>query len=136
MKKTTKRLLAAVLCLVMVLGALPLTALAEEVTGGTAVADVVYGNYSSGTWSQDATNTTGTSVVDNNITLKKTATKTADNQYEVTLEVQLKQTSTTTSAAAATVLVFDTSGSMAYCSECGKAESSCQCKYEEIWIGD
>lgn len=120
MKKTTKRLLAAVLCLVMVLGALPLTALAEEVTGGTAVADVVYGNYSSGTWSQDATNTTGTSVVDNNITLKKTATKTADNQYEVTLEVQLKQTSTTTSAAAATTLVFDLSNSMKWCMVCGE----------------
>lgn len=119
MKKTTKRLLAAVLCLVMVLGALPLTALAEEVTGGTAAANVVYGSYDeSNVWSQNDSNGTWTST-DGNIKLSKTA-EPADNpnEYTVTLQVELKKREET--AAAATVLTFDRSGSMNWCAECGK----------------
>ena len=62
--------------------------------------------------------------------INKTATKTGDNTYEVTLEVVLQQTEEN-SGKAATVLVLDTSGSMAYCAECG-VEGDCVHNYAKF----
>ena len=60
--------------------------------------------------------------------VSKTAKPTSNpNEYEVELEVVLQQTEEN-SGKAATVLVLDTSGSMAYCAECG-AEDDCVHNY-------
>ena len=64
--------------------------------------------------------------------INKIATKKSDNTYEVTLEVVLQQTEEN-SGKAATVLVLDTSGSMAYCAECGaEPEEDCEHNYVPV----
>ena len=125
-KKVGKRLLTWVLVLVMTLSLLPLNVLADE----TASSDTVkYGTIDeNGQWTATE-NVTGT----NNITgikgvksVSKTAKPITDeygkiisNQYDVTLKVELEQTtSTTPPGAAATVLVMDHSGSMNGCASC------------------
>lgn len=113
-KKTGKRLLTWVLVLVMALSLLPLNALAEEVSGeGT---DVVYGYDTGNGWVRDEDNngTDPITNVDGVDSVSKTAEPTGTpNEYRVTLEVVLKETTTNVPSQAATVLVIDTSGSMA-----------------------
>lgn len=110
-----KRGLALLMCICMIFTLLPFSALAE--TGGDA--PVVYGTYDSTgtTWTEDKNlNDTATHPLsgENELTLTKTATKTADNTYRIDLKVVMTQTtSTTPPGSAATVLVIDTSGSMA-----------------------
>lgn len=110
-----KRGLALLMCICMIFTLLPFSALAE--TGGDA--PVVYGTYDSTgtTWTEDKNlNDTATHPLSggNELTLTKTATKTADNTYRIDLKVVMTQTtSTTPPGSAATVLVIDTSGSMA-----------------------
>lgn len=110
-----KRGLALLMCICMIFTLLPFSALAE--TGGDA--PVVYGTYDSTgtTWTEDKNlNDTATHPLSggNKLTLTKTATKTADNTYRIDLKVVMTQTtSTTPPGSAATVLVIDTSGSMA-----------------------
>lgn len=125
-KKVGKRLLTWVLVLVMTLSLLPLNVLADE----TASSDnVKYGTIDeNGQWTATA-NGTGTNN-STGITGVKSVSKTAEpatdengniisNQYEVTLKVELEQTtSTTPPGAAATVLVMDHSGSMNGCASC------------------
>lgn len=125
-KKVGKRLLTWVLVLVMTLSLLPLNVLADE----TASSDnVKYGTIDeNGQWTATA-NVTGTNN-STGITGVKSVSKTAEpatdengniipNQYEVTLKVELEQTtSTTPPGAAATVLVMDHSGSMNGCASC------------------
>ncbi len=101
-----KKFLALVLTLAMVLSLVPVTALAA---GETTNEDVIvkpaeFQIYPEG--------------VDN---LSKTAVKTGENTYNVTLEVKMHETTTTTSQAAATVLVIDVSNSMND-PTCGKEE--------------
>ena len=114
-KKVGKRLLTWVLVLVMTLSLLPLNVLADEVGGeGT---DVVYGYDTGSGWLKDE-NGTGTDPITNVEgvdSVSKTAKRVGDNTYEVTLQVQMHTTTTTETsyAQAATVLVIDTSGSMA-----------------------
>ena len=133
-KKVGKRLLTWVLVLVMTLSLLPLNVLADE----TASSDnVKYGTIDeNGQWTATA-NGTGT----NNITgitgvksVSKTAKRVGDNTYEVTLKVELEQTtSTTPPGAAATALVLDCSGSMKYCMQDAHThDSTC---YEQIKTG-
>ena len=119
-KKVGKRLLTWVLVLVMTLSLLPLNVLADE--GGEAAHDVVQGYYDeNGVWTKGTdTSVTLPNGVDS---VSKTAVPATDakgniisNQYDVTLEVKLEQTtSTTPPGAAATALVLDCSGSMKYC---------------------
>ena len=106
-----KKFLALVLTLAMVLSLVPVTALATDGTSDTTTKDVVYGHYDGSTWTEDTP--TRTDGLDDKVTVDKTATKAADNQYNVTLTVQMKhKTEEVQPGAAATVLVIDTSGSM------------------------
>ena len=107
--------MALVLTLAMVLSLVPATALATDGPSGTAPDDVVYGHYTNtGEWeSGKPENAIPGSLKDTVTTVDKTAEKVADNQYEVTLKVEMKHKETAVPpGAAATVLVIDKSGSM------------------------
>ena len=124
-----KRIIALLLALILTVGLLPTVALAAEGDAGAATTsvDVKKGYYDNGTWTAgDLTQTLPNGVK----SINKTATKTGDNTYEVTLEVVLQQTEEN-SGKAATVLVLDTSGSMAYCAECG-VEGDCVHNYAKF----
>lgn len=125
-----KRIIALLLALILTVGLLPTVALAAD--GGenpTTDNSVVTGKIVNGSWSQGAPTQPAVEGVK---TVEKTAEKVAgtDNQYKVTLTVVLEQTKEEQKpGAAATVLVLDTSGSMAYCAECGveeECEHSCE----------
>ena len=123
-----KRIIALLLALILTVGLLPTVALAAEGDGETSSKDtnVVIGKYNDKKqWEQGAPTS---ELPDGVKSINKTATKTGDNTYDVTLEVVLQQTEEN-SGKAATVLVLDTSGSMAYCAECGKKED-CEHSYE------
>ena len=127
-----KRIIALLLALILTVGLLPTVALATE--GGTPVAgtssDVKNGYYEGTTWKEGTLNqgTLPTGVESVSKTAKKVEGE--ENKYEVTLKVVLKQTEEN-SGKAATVLVLDTSGSMAYCAECG-AEGDCVHNYVSV----
>lgn len=109
-----KKWLSVVLALSMLFSLCASTVWATEGSGGSsapASADVVYGSYKNRTWSQDA-NATGTIVTEDGLTLSKTAEKTGDNEYEITLKVVSSSKTTTSADKAATVLVIDRSASM------------------------
>ena len=133
-KKVGKRLLTWVLVLVMTLSLLPLNVLADE----TASSDTVkYGTIDeNGQWTATATGTgTNNSTSITGVkSVSKTAKRVVDNTYEVTLKVELEQTtSTTPPGAAATALVLDCSGSMKYCMQDAHThDSTC---YEQIKTG-
>ena len=122
-----KRIIALLLALILTVGLLPTVALAavgETPAAGTS--DVKDGYYDSNKeWVEGELTQ---NLPDGVEKVSKTAARTADNTYEVTLKVVLKQTEQS-SGKAATVLVLDTSGSMAYCAECGKKED-CEHSYE------
>lgn len=126
-----KRIIAMFLALILTVGLLPTVALAAEGDAGAATTsvDVKKGYYDNGTWTAgDLTQTLPNGVK----SINKTATKTGDNTYEVTLEVVLQQTEEN-SGKAATVLVLDTSGSMAYCAECGvEPDEDCEHNYVPV----
>ena len=120
-----KRIIALLLALILTVGLLPTVALAA---GETANNDVVSGSIGEdGNWTPVAPNQSN--KPEGVETVSKTAKKVEgeENKYEVTLKVVLKQTEEN-SGKAATVLVLDTSGSMAYCAECG-AEGDCVHNY-------
>lgn len=114
-KKVGKRLLTWVLVLVMTLSLLPLNVLAED----SGEDSVVYGHYVGNEWVKDGTGTNNNTGIEGVKSVSKTAKRVGDNTYEVTLKVELEQTtSTTPPGAAATVLVMDHSGSMNGCASC------------------
>ena len=120
-----KKFLALVLTLAMVLSLVPATALAADGPSGTAPDDVVYGHYTNtGEWeSGKPENAIPGSLKDTVTTVDKTAEKVTDNQYKVTLKVEMKhKTTEVPPGAAATVLVIDTSGSMDDKTQCEKKE--------------
>ena len=124
-----KRIIALLLALILTVGLLPTVALAAEETANTNVVPGSIGT--DGKWSQTPPTQP---KVDGVKTVEKTAEKVAgtDNQYKVTLTVVLEQTKEEQKpGAAATVLVLDTSGSMAYCAECG-AEGDCVHNYVSV----
>ena len=131
-----KRIFALIMVMCLALSLLPASVFAENESDS----DVVYGKYGTGTtWTQD----NGTGTIEhktgdgNTITLSKKATPLGDNTYQIDLEVKTTQTTTTTPpGAAATVLVLDTSGSEAYCAECGQENyhaSGCEHYQEPDW---
>lgn len=109
-----KRVLAAFLSLIMIVSLLPLAVSADAVPD----TDVKIGHYEDGKWVDGEPN--HSSLPDGVKTVSKTAVKTGENEYDVTLEVVLETTETQSAASAATVLVMDTSTSMSLCSQCGK----------------
>ena len=117
-----KRGLALLMCICMIFTLLPFSAFADA----SSDKSVVYGQYVNGTWKQDAEATdTVTYPTDGNnqLSLTKTAKRTADNTYDITLKVVSTQTETTTKpGSAATVLVMDVSGSMDICATCNNSE--------------
>lgn len=124
-----KRIIALLLALILTVGLLPTVALAAEETANTNVVPGSIGT--DGKWSQTPPTQP---KVDGVKTVDKTAEKVAgtDNQYKVTLTVVLEQTKEEQKpGAAATVLVLDTSGSMAYCAECG-AKDDCVHNYVSV----
>lgn len=125
-KKVGKRLLTWVLVLVMTLSLLPLNVLADETAPS---GNVKYGTIGEdGKWTEtpNDTSTNNNTGITGVKSVSKTAKPTTDkngniisNQYDVTLKVELEQTtSTTLPGAAATVLVMDHSGSMNGCASC------------------
>lgn len=130
-KKVGKRLLTWVLVLVMTLSLLPLNVLAAETASRD---DVKYGTIGEdGEWTatENGTGTNTPTNVEGVDSVSKTAKRVGDNTYEVTLKVELEQTtSTTPPGAAATALVLDCSGSMKYCMQDAHThDSTC---YEQI----
>ena len=118
-KKVGKRLLTWVLVLVMTLSLLPLNVLAAEV-GETQ--DVIYGHYEGNNWTLGP-DTNAPSLPKGVDSVNKTAVPVGDpkdNTYQVTLEVQMRETTTVTSPEAAAVLVIDISNSMKECLETGR----------------
>ena len=126
-----KRVVSLLLCLIMALSLIPTVAFAAEVgTGGTPTTDAnktTNGKYVNNVWTEDANN--GYTEYNNGkLRLYKTAEATnTDNEYTITLKVETSQTTTTTTttANAATVLVIDTSGSMAWCTNNHRHTDSC-----------
>lgn len=115
-----KRIIALLLALILTVGLLPTVALAAD--GDTPAAgtsnDVKNGYYDS---NKEWVEGTPTQTLPKGVQeVSKNAVKKADNTYEVTLKVVLKQTSETKTGAAATALVLDCSGSMDWCTECGQ----------------
>lgn len=126
-----KRIIALLLALILTVGLLPTVALAAEGDGETSStnAEVVIGKYNDKDQWEPGTPTS--TLPDGVKTVSKTAKPTTnDNEYEVTLQVVLQQTEEN-SGKAATVLVLDTSGSMAYCAECG-AEPDEDCEHNYV----
>ena len=117
-----KRGLALLMCIWMIFTLLPFSAFADA----SSDKSVIYGKYVNGTWTQDAEATdtvTCKTEGDNTLSLTKTAKRTADNTYDITLKVVSTQTETTTKpGSAATVLVMDVSGSMDICATCNNSE--------------
>ena len=123
-----KRIIALLLALILTVGLLPTVALAAEGDGETSStnAEVVIGKYNDKDQWEPGTPTS--TLPDGVKTVSKTAKPTTnDNEYEVTLQVVLQQTEEN-SGKTATVLVLDTSVSMAYCAECG-VEGDCVHNY-------
>lgn len=115
----SKKILAMLMAVAMAFSLLPVTAFA---TGGQDVVDGYYND--KGKWEfGKLKNAIPEQLKDTVTTVNKTAEKVADNQYEVTLKVQMKQKETAVPpGAAATVLVIDTSGSMEDDTKCSKEE--------------
>ncbi len=117
-----KRIIALLLALILAVGLLPTVALAA---GETANTDVKSGSIGEdGNWTPEAPDQSN--MPKGVETVSKTAKKVEgkENEYEVKLEVVLKQTSETKTGAAATALVLDCSGSMERCTKCG--QKSCK----------
>lgn len=112
-----KRIIALLLALILTVGLLPTVALAA---GETANTDVKSGSIGEdGNWTPEAPDQSN--KPEGVETVSKTAKPTSNpNEYEVELKVVLKQTSETKTGAAATALVLDCSGSMEWCTQCGK----------------
>lgn len=132
-----KRIIALLLALILTVGLLPTVALAAEGDGETSStnAEVVIGKYNDKDQWEPGTPTS--TLPDGVKTVSKTAKPTTnDNEYEVTLQVVLQQTEEN-SGKAATVLVLDTSASMAYCAECGaEPEEDCEHNYVKLKFDD
>ncbi len=114
----SKRTLAWILALVMCFSSVQLQALAS---GSNQLLDGFYTLDNTGAVTGTVDKSANSA---NGFTVKKTATQTGENAFDITLEVQTSQTVTTN--AAAIQLVIDRSNSMAYCAACG-SQYFCRC---------
>ena len=113
----SKKIVAMLMAVAMAFSLLPVTAFATGETPNTTTDGVVYGHYNDEeNWeSGKPENAIPEQLKDTVTTVNKTAEKVTgqNNQYEVTLTVQMKHKTTEVQpGAAATVLVIDKSGSM------------------------
>lgn len=116
----SKKIVAMLMAVAMAFSLLPVTAFAMGGPSATTPKDVVDGHYNDeGNWEFGKPGNAIPGLLKDTVTtVDKTAEKLADNQYKVTLKVQMKQKKTDVPpGAAATVLVIDTSGSMKYCTK-------------------
>ena len=125
--KKAKRALALALVFALVASFCVTGAAAVDEPGEREV--VVNGQYVNGQWQQGGNGSYTDSTSE--VKVSKTAVATsAENQYEVTLKVEVPVMTGTKSASAATVLVIDVSNSMYYCDKCGeKNEHTKDCGY-------
>ena len=115
--KKAKRALALALVFALVASFCVTGAAAVDEPGEREV--VVNGQYVNGQWQQGGNGSYTDSTSE--VKVSKTAVATsAENQYEVTLKVEVPVMTGTKSASAATVLVIDVSNSMYYCDQCGQ----------------
>ncbi|MBS4881012.1 MAG: S-layer homology domain-containing protein, partial [Firmicutes bacterium] len=108
----SKKIVAMLMAVAMAFSLLPVTAFAADTT---PTPDVVGGYYNNDNQWVQGEQARSDELQDTVTTVNKTATKVADqdNQYEVTLKVEMKHKETAVQpGAAATVLVIDKSGSM------------------------
>ena len=112
----SKKIVAMLMAVAMAFSLLPVTALATDGTPDTTTKDVVDGHYTDEEkWESGKPENAIPDSLKDTVTVDKTAKKVdgQDNQYEVTLTVQMKHKETAVPpGAAATVLVIDTSSSM------------------------
>lgn len=114
----SKKIVAMLMAVAMAFSLLPVTAFATDGPSATTTEDVVGGYYNNDNQWVKGEQARSDKLQDTVTTVDKTAEKLADNQYKVTLKVQMKQKKTDVPpGAAATVLVIDTSGSMKYCTK-------------------
>ena len=116
----SKKIVAMLMAVAMAFSLLPVTAFATDGPSATTTKDVVDGYYNDHNQWVKGEQTRSDELQNTVTTVNKTAKKVdgQDNQYEVTLTVQMKhKTEEVQPGAAATVLVIDTSGSMKYCTK-------------------
>ena len=111
----SKKIVAMLMAVAMAFSLLPVTAFATDGPSATTTKDVVDGYYNDHNQWVQGEQARSDKLQNTVTTVDKTATKVdgQDNQYNVTLTVQMKHKTTEVQpGAAATVLVIDTSGSM------------------------
>lgn len=112
-KPVGKRALSLLMALVMSLSLVQITAFAVDEGETTFDDQVMTGWFTANGGTADTGVTNG-----GGFTLSKTIQQTGVNAFDITLTVETTQTVTTSDAAVQ--LIIDTSGSMAFCSVCGK----------------
>ena len=123
-----KRLLAMLMVLSMALSILPMSAMAAPgVNGNTDEKNQIVNEGGTVYYNKEGTQVQATELGDNAVVkMTKTVEQTdKENAFEVTLQVQTNQKVKELQSEnpdAAVVLVLDTSGSMAWCAECGREE--------------
>ncbi len=121
MANTKKRVLSFLMAMVMVVGLLPLNALAAGDDKAEQAQKQIVEAGGVSYYKADGTQTTKQNA---DVAVSKTVTATGtENLFDVTVNVQYKKTTTSVGKSAYVVLVLDTSGSMGYCSACGAGYS-------------
>ena len=117
-----RKIISLLLCLVMALSLIPTVAFGVD--GEATDPLTTNGFYTDNGWKAGED---GTITTTDGLTLSKTATYLSENTYRIDLKVVTTQTTTTvtTSSDAATVLVIDCSGSMAWCSNTHRHTQAC-----------
>lgn len=139
MKTRFHRILSVVMALCLLLSAMPLPTMAEENALPTNA--TTNGSYVDGVWVEGGNGSITHDIDGTSVTLSKTATPVAgqENTFDITLKVQTSTTTTIHTASGAVVLVFDVSGSMNYCAECGnESRHASNCPLNEPtegWFG-
>lgn len=134
MKKMLQKIFSILLAACFVLSVVPAPAAAAEATLTTN------GKYNTdGFWVAEGDGSITHNINGTDVTLSKTATPVAgqENIFEITLQVQTTTSTSVHTASGAVVLVFDVSGSMNYCSECGnesRHRSSCRLNEPTEWF--
>ena len=139
MKTRFHRILSVVMAFCLLLSAMPFPTMAEE-TGAIPTNAATNGSYVDGVWVEGGNGSITHDVDGTKVTLSKTATPVAgqENTFDITLKVQTSTTTTVHTASGAVVLVFDVSGSMDYCAECGdesRHQSNCPLNKPTEWFG-
>ncbi len=140
MKTTFRKILSVVMAFCLLLSAMPFPTLAEENSEIPSNA-ATNGSYVDGVWTEGGEGSVTYNIDGTNVTLSKTATPVEgmENTFDITLQVQTSTTTTIHTASGAVVLVFDVSGSMNYCAECGnESRHEDDCKLNEPtegWFG-